>query len=207
MSRGTSADDISALLYLVPFLASGIYGIYLWTRSGFSAILPASVYLTVTREPIVFIGGSLAVMLGAVIELNSSDPQRRAAKVASLANTLQSIAVASLVLVVISSLYANGFLDVSGAATDLILGRYGLVFPAVLVLLSYLISAQFRVESLRNPKTLGVVSMLLVPVSVYELGKRQTAIGLLVALLLLAAGLALFILPGRRAAHPKQELG
>jgi hypothetical protein len=203
MSRNVAGQDASALLYLVPFVASGVYGLVLWARAGLSATLPSTVYLTVTRDPILFALGSFAVMLGLVLDVRSTEPGARTNKVVSLSNTLQSMAIASLVLALISAFYANGF-DVAGAADDFIVGRYDLVFPAVLVLLSYLVSAQFKLESLKNPKTLGIIALLLVPVSIYEIGRRQTFLGLLVAFLLLLVGLAPYVMPGRKKpAQPK----
>ncbi|MDA4119997.1 MAG: hypothetical protein OK436_05375 [Thaumarchaeota archaeon] len=199
------ADDISTLLFLVPFLASGIYGLVLWVQAGISPLLPTSVYLTVTRDPILFIIGSLSIMLGVMIEVSSADPTVRQAKLASIGNNLQSIAIASLVLVIISAFYANGFLDLSGAATDFIIGRYALVFPAMLVLLSYLLTARFRWSALMNRKVLAVVALLLVPASIYELGKRQPTLGLGGALVLLVVGVALFVIPERKKPAAKAE--
>jgi hypothetical protein len=111
----------------------------------------------------------------------------------SLGNTLQSIAAACLVLSMFCAWYANGFTDTSGAATDFIVGRFSLVFPAAMVLLSYLITAKFNLASLLSPKPLGIIAMLLVPVSVYELGKRDTILGLVVALILLVVGVVLLL--------------
>lgn len=205
MSSRGRVEDISTLLYLVPFLVSGVYGLVLWVQGGVSAILPTSVYLTVTRDPYVFIVGSLSIMLGVILEVNGTDPAGRAAKLASLGNTLQSIAAASLILVLLSAWYANGFTDVSGAATDFIIGRYGLVFPAMLVLLSYLITAQFRLASLENRKALAIIAMLLVPASLYEIGKRQLVLGLVIAFLFLLVGVGAYLFPERKPSPPKQE--
>lgn len=203
MSSRGYAEDLSTLLYIVPFLASGVYGLVLWVQAGVSLILPPSVYLTVTRDPTVFIIGSLSVLLGVMVEVNSTDPAGRRAKLVSVGGTLQSIAVASLILVLISALYANGFTDLSGTAADFIIGRYGLVFPAMLVLLSYLITVQFRLASLTNRKVLAVVAMLFVPVSLYEIGKRQITVGLVIALLFLLVGLGMYLVPERKQTAPK----
>jgi hypothetical protein len=205
MAARGRAEDLSTLLYLVPFVASGIYGLVLWVQAGISAILPPSVYLTVTRDPVLFIIGSLSIMLGLMIEVSTADPAARRNTLASLGSTLQSIAIASLILVLISAFYANGFLDVSGAATDFIIGRYGLVFPAMLVLLSYLLTAQFRWSSLMHRKVLAVIALLLVPVSIYELGKRQPTLGLGGALALLVVGVALFLIPERKKTATNAE--
>jgi hypothetical protein len=204
MSRRGYSDDLPALLYLVPFAASGVYGVFLWVKSGVSVLLPSSVYLSVTRDPILFTLGSLAVLLGVVLEVIWTDPLNRVGKIASVSNTLQSMALASLVLAFIADLYANGFLDISGTATDFVVGRYALVFPAMLVLLSYLLRAQFRFQSLRSPKTLGIIALLLVPASLYVLGKRQTAVGLGVAFVLLLVGLVPFVWPTRKGKGKKE---
>jgi len=201
MSRSGRSDDLSVLLYLVPFIVSGVYGLALWVQAGVSVQLPSSVYLTVTRDPIVFAIGTLAVLGGVVLEVNSAERPSRPAKLSSIGNTLQSIAAASLVLVLVSAIYANGT-DVGGAATDFIVGRYGLVFPVMMVVLSYLITAQFSLRSLGAPKPLGIVALMLVPVALYEVGKRNTAAGLVVSLVLIVFGIYMFV---RRDATSKAE--
>jgi len=205
MSTRGRYEDVSTLLYLVPFIASGVYGLALWLQSGISLVLPSSVYLTVTRDPFLFIIGSLAVMLGVIIEVNGTEPATLPAKLASIGSILQSIAVASLILVLICAFYANGFTDVSGAATDFIIGRYGIVFPVLLVLLSYLVTAQFKLESVTNRTVLAVIALLLVPASLYEIGKRQTGLGLGIAFVFLMIGLALYLIPERKPSPPKRE--
>jgi len=205
MSLRGRYEDVSTLLYMVPFVYGLIYGLALWVQNGVSLVLPTSVYLTVTRDPIFFVVGSLAVMLGVIIEVNGTEPGARPAKLVSLGGTLQSMAVAALVLALIFALYANGFTDLTGTATDFIIGRYGIVFPVMLVVLSYLLSAQFRVEAIGSRKVLAVIALLLVPASLYEVGKRQTALGLGIAFFLLLLGLALYLIPGKKPSPPKQE--
>jgi len=205
MSLRGRYEDISTLLYLVPIVVPIVYALLLWVQSGLSATLPSSVYLTVTRDPIVFIAASLAVMLGVIVEVNGTDPKERRAKISLLGGTLQSIAVASLVVVVIAALYANGFTDLGGAATDFIVGRYGLVFPTTLVLLSYLITVQFKLPGVTRRQLEAVVALLLVPVSLYEIGRRQTAVGIGIAFVLLVVGTALYLVPEKQRQPPKQE--
>ena len=205
MSLRARYDDITALLYLVPFVGAIGYAIVLWAQSGISSVLPPSVYLTVTRDPILFIVGSLAVLLGVMIEVNSTEPAGRRARLLSLGGTLQSMAVASLVIVLLSAWYANGFTDLGGAATDFIVGRYGLVFPAILVLFSYLLTVSFRLESVTNRDFAALVALLLVPASIYEIGKRQLALGVGIAFVLLVAGLFLYLGPQKKGIQEKEE--
>ncbi|HUI23941.1 MAG TPA: hypothetical protein VLY82_06065 [Nitrososphaerales archaeon] len=198
-------EDVSTLLYLVPIVVPIVYALVLWAQSGLSVTLPSSVYLTVTRDPILFIVASLAVMGGIIIEVNGTEPKARQAKLASLGGTLQSIAVASLVIVVIAALYANGFTDVSGAATDFVVGRYGLVFPAALVLLSYLITVRFKLPGVTRRQATATIALLLVPVALYEIGRRETAVGIGVAFALLIIGIVLYLSPAKTPSPPKQE--
>ena len=193
MSSRGYFGDISALLYLSPFAISGAYAIILWVRTGLSYFLPPSVYLTVTRDPIVFAIGTIAVILGVALDESSVEPSKRGDKVEGLGKTLQAMAFGSLVLAIASALYANGFRNISGAANDFTVGRYGLVFPVFLFLMSYLITAKVDLSSVRKPRVLGIVAMLLAPVSIYELGRRSPVVGLTIALVLIIAGAALFL--------------
>jgi hypothetical protein len=205
MSGRGRYEDLSTLLYLVPFLGAFGYAIALWIQNGASAFLPTSVYLTVTRDPILFMAGSLAILLGVMIEVNSTEPAGRPAKLASLGGTLQTIAIASIIIVLLSAWYANGFTDVGGAASDFIVGRYGLVFPAMMVLFSYLLTIKFRVESITNRNFAALVALLLVPASVYEIGKRDAPLGIGIAFILLILGMYLYLAPHRKETPEKEE--
>lgn len=205
MSARARYEDLSTVLYMVPFIGGIGYAIALWVQNGASLILPSSVYLTVSRDPTLFIVASLSILLGIMIEVNSTEPSGRPAKLVSLGGTLQSIAAASLVLALLSAWYANGFTDLGGAAADLIVGRYGLVFPAIMVLLSYLLTARFRAGALADRRVIAIILMLLVPASLYEIGRRQIAVGLLVALALLVAGAAMYVLPQKKQAPAEKR--
>jgi len=205
MSFRDFSDDAAALLYLVPFLATGVYGVYLWVKAGISGILPATVYLTVARDPYVFLVGSFAVMLGVALDVSSAAPEARQAKVKSTSSILQSIAVASLILALAGAWYSNGFIHVTDTVTDFIVARYTVIFPAMLVLLSYLITIQFRVQSLLNPKVIGVILLMLVPAVVYEVGKRDTAGGLAIALAFVIVAVWLFLRKAQAPPEPKQQ--
>jgi hypothetical protein len=146
------------------------------------------VYLEVARDPYVFILGSLAVMAGVIVEVTSGTPTDLQARVREAGNDLQTIAVASLLLSIIGALYANKFVHVSDAVTDLIVGRYAVVFPTLMVLLSYLITVKVRLDVIRSDTFLGIVSMLLVPAVVYEVGKRYDALGFGLGLVFAIAG-------------------
>jgi hypothetical protein len=202
MNRTETYDDVSTVLFLVPFLVSGVYAIYLWARSGLSALLPRDVYLTVTRDPIVFLVGSLAVIVGVFISVWVTELPKRREKLTSLSGTLQRIAIASFVLALVSVLYATGF-SISDSVSDFIVGRYSIVFPAMLVLLSYLIVTPVTTAPFGTRKLIGIAIMLLVPAVIYEVGKREILVGLVAGFALLIAGIFVFL--WNRPAQKEEE--
>jgi cation transporter-like permease len=207
MNKKVSSDDASILLYMVPFIASGVYALYLWVGRGISFVLPSSVYLTVTRDPILFLVGTFSVMLGVVLEVSSTGPSGRSAKLGSVGSTLQTIALASFILAFVCAFYAHGFYDFSGAVSDFIVGRFSIIFPVMIILFSYLASARFNLSSIRTPTVLGIVAMLLSPASLYAIGRRNSTLGFVVALAFLLAGLGLFLMPSRKVADQEKGSG
>jgi len=207
MSKKVSSDDASVLLYMVPFIASGVYALYLWATSGISSVLPGSVYLTVTRDPILFLVGTFSVMLGVTLEVSSTGLAGRPAKLGSVSGTLQTIAAASFILAIVCALYANGFSNVSGAANDFLSGRFDIIFPLAMLLFSYLITARFNLASIRTPVILGIIAMLLVPASAYEIGKRSLDLGLAAAFFFMIVGLGLFLMSDRKIDHQDKGSG
>jgi hypothetical protein len=199
LSTKESYDDAASLLMLVPFVASGVYAIYLWTRTGLSALLPATVYLDVTRDPYVFLAGSLAVIGATLIGVAGTVPEGRPKKTAALSVSLQKLAVASLVLAILAAWYSNGFLDLSGTAVDFVYGKYTLVFPGLLVLLSYLMVIPLKFSAMKDNRAVGVISLLLVPAALYAVGKRIPELGIAAALLLILLGTYVIINPGKSA--------
>jgi hypothetical protein len=193
MSSKGKYEDVSAILFIVPFIVSGVYALYLWFSGGISSTLPTTVYLTVTRDPLVFAIGSLSVFAGLIVEVKGVDPANRRVSLQETASLIQKLAVASFVLAVLAAWYANGFTDLVGAVGDFLVGRFSLAFPVLLVLLSYLATVPLRWTALSNGKILGIVLMLIVPGVVYEVGKRDTVVGLGVALLMMVAGAFLFL--------------
>ena len=202
MSGRGRYEDLTTVLYIVPFLVSGIYGLILWVQAGISLSLPPIVYLTVTRDPYVFMAGSLSVMLGLMIEVSGADPAQRRAKLASLATTLQAIAGASIIFALLGAIYANGT-DVAGLATDFLAGRYNLIFPALMVLLSFLITARFNSSALGNTKIIGSIAFLLALGSIYA-GKHEPALGEGIAFVFIVLGTLAFLSPVMKKAPPKQ---
>lgn len=189
MDRREVFSDVSFMLLLVPLIASTSYALVLWAGQGFSLVIPENVYLNVTRSPAVFLVGILAVFLGTIIELSNEPLGTRAQTAVSLSKRLQSLAVATFVLAFVSAWYANGFrLDLTGAVVDLLAGRFNVLFPAMLFVLSFLLTTPISLGRTVRPRPLAFISLLLAPLLLYEIGKRNADLGLLVSLILIILG-------------------
>ncbi len=189
MNRNAIIEDVSFLLFFVPLIATGVYAIILWVGQGVSAILPVSVFLNVTRNPTLFLFGSFSVMLGTILEVSSEQGEKRAETVISVSRRLQRLAEASLILAILMSWYANSFtFDLGAVGADLLIGRFNLVFPALLFLLSFLIATPISLAKILRPKSIAIIALLLVPVFLFAVGKRNPDIGLAIAFLLLIFG-------------------
>lgn len=203
MSGRGRYEDFSTLLFLVPFVASGLYAIYLWVSSGITLILPTAVYLNVTRDPYVFLGGTLAVLVSLMVDLSGIESAKRHDRLAWDSSFLQKTAAACFVLALVAAWYANGFSNVLGAAQDFVLGRYSIVFPSLLVLLSYLVNPALKVSGAASTKVLGFLAMIAVPAVIYEVGKRNVAVGLSAAAVIMALGLFLLLRQPKPSTEPK----
>lgn len=192
MSANRSREDVPFLLFVVPFALNGLYAIYLWAQVGLSSTLPQTVFLQVTENPYVFLIGFLAVIFGAIIDVLQEAPTQRRAKLIHESTTLQIIALAALVLGALSAWYAAGF-DLGTAGSNILQGRYVIVFPALLVLFSFVMlpSVTIKREQVRN--ALMVVLLLAVPVTIDEVGKRSFFVGMGIGLVFLVAAIYLYI--------------
>jgi hypothetical protein len=193
MGGGRRNEDFSTLLLLVPFIASGAYAIYLWVSSGLTPLLPTGVYLNVTRDPYIFLAGILAVLVGLIVDLNGTGPSNRHGRLAANSSYLQKTAAACFLLSLIMAWYANGFVNVLGAAQDFVVGRYSIIFPTLLVLLSFLINPSLNLRGAASAKFLGFLAILSVPAVVYEVGKRNAVVGLSGAAVIMVVGLYLLL--------------
>ncbi len=197
MTRYETYADIAFLLYLVPFIVSGAYAMVLWTQTGLSETIPQSAYLEVTENPDVFLIGLFAVLLAAMLEVAGRDAGGRRAELFSLSKRLQSVALVSFVLSLLMAWYTAGFSgNLSAFVLTFLAGRYAAVFPALLVLFSFMILPTFTLQRRHVRSLAGVISLVAVPAAMYEIGRRNIGAGYLVAVILLALGI--FLIAMRR---------
>jgi hypothetical protein len=180
--------DVALLLYAAPFILNFVYALYVWSGVGLSAVMPQIVYLEVTQSPYIFLAGFAAVALAVVLDFDAEPSNARKGATATLSRRLQLIALVSVFLAFISAWYSAGG-DLGTGVLNMVDGRYPLVFPAVLVLFSFLILPSVKLQG-ANSKNLAVILLLIAsPAALYEVGKRDSVAGLGVglALVLVAA--------------------
>jgi hypothetical protein len=185
-------EDVPFLLFLVPFAVSGLYAILLWVQTGVSATLPQTVFLQVTESPYVFLIGFVAVIFGVVLDVSSAEPYERRAKLARESTTIQIIAVTALILGLLSAWYAAGF-DPGTAASNVLAGRYVIIFPALLIIFSFLMLPAVNIRRDQTNIILIAVLLLAIPLCVDEVGKRSFFAGMLLGVALLIAAIYLYL--------------
>jgi hypothetical protein len=194
MSSGQNRQDLPDLpflLFLVPFAASAVYAIYLWVGVGLSATLPSTVFLEVTESPYVFLVGFVAVIAGAALDVTGVDPEKRRAKLIEESNTLQKLAVVALVLGLICAWYSAGF-DLGTAASNVFAGRYVVVFPALVILFSFLFLPSVTIKSSQVRNVVIILLLLGAPLAIDEVGKRNFFAGMGAGIALTAVALYLY---------------
>jgi uncharacterized membrane protein YfhO len=132
------------------------------------------------------------VIFGAVMDILYAEPALRKAKVIQESTTIQIIAVIALVLGGLCAWYAAGF-DPGVAASNVLAGRYVIVFPAMLVIFSFLMLPALTIRKDQTNIVAIAVLLLAVPLAVDEIGKRSFFAGMGVGLILLIAAGYLYL--------------
>ncbi len=185
-----SVEDAALILYLIPILLNGGYGLWKWVTGGADLAALQQIYINLTREPVVFLAGLIAVCLAVVLDARYLSP------IEDVDRRVTRLAVFCFITALIIALISTGF-NLSSGLTLFLQGRYALIFPALLMVLSFL----FRVRGVSSTSLKGVrrwLSLLLLlisPLSLYllwRLGVVWYAV-FAVPLLLVIASLALMI--------------
>lgn len=145
LSKADVVEDVSFLLYSVPFVVSGLYALYLWLPKGLALSLPSDVYLMVTKDPLVFLLGFLAICVAVTVEVWMSASEARGAKVMENAKRMRWLALLCIALSLLSAWSATGYsLNLLNFLGLYLEGRYAILFPALLIGVSFLIQPSFR---------------------------------------------------------------
>jgi len=203
MSSKDFGEDAAFLLYLVPVVASIIYGVYEWVVTAKTSTMPSTAYLVVSKSPYLFLISVVAICLALILEVRSANLPERTGVVQANTTRLQILAVVVLIVSFLAALSTASY-DFRTAFSFFVNGRYALIYAFFLIGISLLLSPKQVLGNIRLasiPDVLGLLLIVVSPVLFYgglkvHLGFTASSIGaLLVAIIgfvLLIAGSGLF---------------
>jgi len=202
LQRAETTENISFILYLVPLISSTIYALSLWASEGLSSTLPETVYLSVTKDPYLFLIGFLAICSAVLIEVYGSSKESRLSRIEANSRQLQVLAVISIGAAVLSVWSTLGYsFNISGILQILLEGRYALIFPLMLFILAFLLNTSLKINLLSYNnlvKNASLILMIASPLIFYGLWRIHVPWeGIIsITLITLIIGLALLIYKG-----------
>ncbi len=135
--RKDNVEDIVYTLYIFPILINGVYGLWGLASNGADLHALQKVYSNLTREPIIFLAGLVAVCIAVVLDarhLGGKD---------GIEGRVSRLAYSCFASALVTALASTGFNIPSGISLFLE-GRYALIYPIMLIVLGILV----RVENL-----------------------------------------------------------
>jgi hypothetical protein len=189
------AEDISFVLFLLPLILTGGYVIW---GSALSSGFNTDIYLSITRNPIIFAVSIGAVSAATLIEVYSNPSAVRETKLGINARRMQLLAGTTIFASVVAAWISSG----SSATLPGVLGlflsaRFPLIFSVLLYVLSSVLSLQFKVPAIASNlivSSTSVVVLLLAPIFFFAGTTAQMPVALVAigSVSLLVLGIVLF---------------
>ena len=167
--RKDSVEDTTFILYIIPILLNGGYGLWSWVAGGADLAALQQAYSYLTREPLIFLAGLLAVCAAVILDTRYLSPLE------VVDERVTRLAFFCFISALIIAMAATGF-NLSSGLILFLRGRYALIFPALLMVLTFL----FRVKvDLTQPKGLwrglSLILLLTSPLTLYLLWRTGAA--------------------------------
>jgi len=189
------AEDISFILFLLPVILTG--GFLLWASSIGSGY-DTDIYLSITRNPIIFVISILAVSAGTLVEIYSNPLSLRKRKLEINARRMQWLAGITILTSAVAAWVSLGGSATPPAFLGLFLtARFPLIYSVLLYVLSSMLTLQFKIPSTESSLVVNsssVIVLLLAPISflVGTTAQLPFAIVVIVSISLLGLGIGLF---------------
>jgi len=187
-----SAENLSFLLYLMPIVMTAGYTLVLWASKGLTLNIPLDVYLSITKNPYLFLVGLTSVSLAVLVDVYGSSKEKRYSKLQENHRQIQILATICLISVVFCLWNVIGFSINSKFIQILLEGKYSLLFPLLLFIQSLLINP--NLETKIKPKSLienlSIILILGSPIILYILWRFSLSwvVTVSIAMLCLVAG-------------------
>ncbi|MDG6906607.1 MAG: hypothetical protein JRN20_12565 [Nitrososphaerota archaeon] len=201
-------EDIAFFLYLLPIVASIVYGIYEWYSIGRTSAMPYLAYAIVAKSQYLFLTSLIAICAAIIVEVRTTGLPQRDLIVGDNTSRLQILAIVVLVVSLAAAISVGGY-NIPNGISVFVNGRYPLIYAFFLVGISLLLSPRQILGNAKAssiPEILGLLLLVAAPV-VFYLGTRvhlpfgvSAVSGLVVAIVgiaLVGGGSRIF---GRKAA-------
>jgi hypothetical protein len=189
------AEDVSFILFLLPLIITGGYLLF---ASSIASGYDTDIYLSITRDPIIFMISILAVSVGTLVEIYSNPLSLREKKLEINARRMQWLAGITFLTSGVAAWVSLGGSATLPAFFGLFLtARFPLIYSVLLAVLSSVLTLQFKIPSTESSlvvNSTSVIILLLAPVS-FLLGTTAQlpfALVVTVSVALLAVGIGLF---------------
>src|SRR5690349_16357559 len=120
-------EDVSFLLYLVPIVASIVYGIYEWAVTASTSTMPPTAYLIVSKSPYLFLVALVSICTAIAVEVRYTNRDERNKIILDNTRRLQILAIVLLIISYVAALSASSY-DVGNAFSFFVNGRYALIY-------------------------------------------------------------------------------
>ncbi len=135
--------DMSVVAFMLPYLITAAYGIYVYIAVGSSSVQDKNVvaFLTITKNPYLFILGSALTLLAVVLFVTAFEGGKRTGSMETASRILAFLGVSSTVSTYMVAAYSSGGLvEAVGLMTE---GRFASIYPLILFSTSFLLRLEF----------------------------------------------------------------
>ena len=207
-------EDVAFFLYLVPIVASIVYGAYEWAITAKTSAMPSTAYLVVSKSPYLFLLSLVAVCGAIVVELAYSDITERNSIVQANTLRLQVLAVIVLIISLAAAISAGGY-NLANGISFFVNGRYALIYAFFLIGISLLLAPKQVLGNAKRsslPEVVGLILLVLSPIIFYGGVKIHLPYSISLGAAVLAAVVGLVLLfaftnLGARKQQPRAEVG
>lgn len=202
-----TGEDVAFFLYLLPVVASVVFGVYEWSILPHTSAMPLLAYIIVVKSQYLFLLSLVAVCLAIIVEVRSASITEREALVKANSYRLLWLAIVILIVSLASSISAGEY-NLANGLSIFVQGRYPLIYAFFLVGMSLLLSPKqllgnAKLSSL--PEILGLVFLVASPLIFYAGLKVKISFPLSAAAGILIAIVGLVLLLGISARMGKRK--
>ena len=162
-------EDAAFFLYLVPVVASIVYGAYEWAVVARTSTMPPTAYLIVAKSPYLFMVSLIAILAAIILEVRSANLTERNAIIQANTLRLQVLAVVVLIISFAAAISTADY-NLANAFAYFLNGRYPIIFAFFCIGISFLLTPRqimgnAKLASL--PEIAGLILLVLSPVVFY----------------------------------------